>query len=91
MHQRTGTNLYALEAQTYFSMPSGDYDWVDLYRNEKLRKLYNNELDKYLKQHGMGPKTYLTKKDNLSVLKHTQQRGYLLNYKKMRKILMIRV
>ena len=70
----------------------GDYDWVDLYRSGKLRKLYSTELDKYIKQHGMEQKTCLTKKDKLSRieslgLNRTKEMGYLMNYK----IMMIRV
>ena len=42
-----------------------DYDWVDLYQSGKLEMLYDTELDKYLKHHGMEQKTCWTKKDKL--------------------------
>ncbi|MCP3927916.1 MAG: hypothetical protein GY705_02310 [Bacteroidetes bacterium] len=46
--------------------PYEDYDWVDLYRNGKLGKLYAVELNKYLVHHAMDDKVSLPKKDKLS-------------------------
>ena len=30
-----------------------DYDWITLYRDGKLRKLYSSEFDKYMNEHHM--------------------------------------